>query len=198
MGCIYALKDEHGVIRYVGKSTRDFNNIHKRLSEHLLEAKNEMHKRARWIRSMQSKGIEIACSCLAQADEDQLDTLERYWIAKIRLAIGDKLTNGTDGGDGGRLSPEAQARRTATFRKGFADGRLHGPMKGAKHTPETKKKMSAAAKARIARGDSHLCSIDHQRRAGKSSRANDTPEARKKNVERLRAIAILGAKARWG
>jgi len=94
---IYALEDEFGSIRYIGKTSC---GLRKRLHGHLTDARiktNNAH-RCRWIRSMLSRGCEPKMMLVGEADGDG-SREEIAWIAYGKQE-GWKLTNITDGGEG--------------------------------------------------------------------------------------------------
>ncbi len=190
---IYALTDPSGDVRYVGKTAK---TAEERLTGHLQEAKSQDHYRARWLKSLQRKGVQPGVIVLEVVEEADANSAERTWIAHFRRLVGKRLTNGTEGGTGGRQSPEVNKKRIATMREKYKT--QPGPFTGKTHSPETKKKMSEAAKRRIARGESHLCDPEHQRKAGARSRSGYTPEQTELAAKRLRLMAKSAAEARWG
>lgn len=103
MSYIYVLVDPASLEpRYVGKTSR---TLQRRLSDHIRDAKkNGKSHRANWIRQVLARGdlpqIEaIECGLWSP---DNINLRERYWIANLRQ-LGVKLTNMTDGGDGGAM-----------------------------------------------------------------------------------------------
>lgn len=107
MCLVYALRDETGLTRYIGITTRTLGI---RLRRHLYDAKSGLRgHRCNWIRSMICKGncpsiLEIQRTASCGAD------LERNWISLMR-AMGWPLVNLTDGGDGTRgVTPTPEHR----------------------------------------------------------------------------------------
>ncbi len=90
---IYALKDDAGKIRYVGKA----NVATERLKSHIRDSRRRNTPLYSWVRKCLSRGfmpeIEVLETCSVEGWEDR----ERYWIEHFR-SIG-KLLNVADGGD---------------------------------------------------------------------------------------------------
>ena len=95
---IYILKCPEGNIRYVGKT----NNIKKRLSSHINEAKKGNGKRyvLNWIYSLlilnKKPIIEVIEECLSENWQER----EKYWVDYYRKIL-PNLCNNADGGLGG-------------------------------------------------------------------------------------------------
>jgi predicted GIY-YIG superfamily endonuclease len=95
---IYVLKDMDK-IRYVGQT----NDPRQRLISHIYEANNPQYAlspnthKNRWIRDIASKGRQPLMEIIEEADIDNADDREKYWI-QYYVAQGCKLTNGTGGG----------------------------------------------------------------------------------------------------
>jgi hypothetical protein len=133
---IYCLIDPRsGEIRYVGKA----DEPQRRLRRHLRD-KRDCHRTA-WIRSLAVAGVQPAVVPLEHVAKSDWQTAERRWIQFMR-ANGADLVNGTDGGDGGRMRPEARAKQAARMR-----GRATNPA-GWKHTPEARSKLSESHKGK--------------------------------------------------
>ena len=113
-GYIYALFDPfNGEIRYVGKTILDLD---KRLREHIKEATLgvDTHK-CKWIRKVLRLASKPLIGTLVMARRAKLNSAERSCIALLREA-GAKLTNGTDGGDGGRVCLAARRKIGLAFK----------------------------------------------------------------------------------
>lgn len=95
---IYVLKCPEGNIRYVGKT----NNIKRRLSSHINEAKTGKGRRyvLNWIHSLlllnKKPTIEVIEECVIENWQER----ERYWVNFYREII-PNLCNNADGGLGG-------------------------------------------------------------------------------------------------
>jgi hypothetical protein len=151
MWTIYALMEpipllDAGSVRYVGFTS---GLVLKRLIGHMREARSvdpnyDSHKN-RWLRQLLGCGLHPSHIVLETGDDmDLWADAEKKWIAQFR-ALGARLTNATDGGDGtpGRAhSPETKAKIGA---------RTRVAQRGRKHTAGTLAKMSESAKARWAK-----------------------------------------------
>ncbi len=94
---IYALEDEFGSIRYIGKTSC---GLRKRLHGHLTDARTKTNNahRCRWMRAMLSRGCSPKIILIGETDGD--GSLEEIaWIAYGKQE-GWRLTNITDGGEG--------------------------------------------------------------------------------------------------
>ncbi len=142
---IYALKDENGVVRYVGKSS---HSSQKRYSRHLADGRNsEKTHKACWIRGMLQRGLTPTMDIIDVVDGDGLDA-EMKWIKFFRDA-GVNLTNLTDGGEGptGRkYTPEQLKKHREAMKHSFEYREIWN--KGKRMPEETRRKMSASRKGR--------------------------------------------------
>jgi len=132
---IYALLDEKGRVRYVGKTNR---SLEVRLSAHLRKAKYEQTHKDRWIVSMFRKQKLPTIQMIEMVNGDGCIE-ERKWIAFFR-SIGVKLTNLTDGGDG--LTGHIKSKETCK--------KLSDAHKGKIFSVEHKKNIGKASKGRPA------------------------------------------------
>lgn len=97
---VYALADPEspGHIRYVGKTV----NMSRRLANHVVPSKlrRSCHV-ARWLAKLTSDGKKPVVRILETlGDDDDWESSERKWIAKLR-SEGHDLTNTAPGGEGG-------------------------------------------------------------------------------------------------
>ena len=127
---IYALKDETGKIRYVGRTTKLLNI---RLSQHLSKARsNDTSHRCNWIRTVFKRGFLPEISLLGEVSGNGARE-EAAWVEYFKEE-GLDLVNSTDGGDGcpGLIfSPEAL--------KKIGDASRGRPCR-----PETRQRLSEA------------------------------------------------------
>jgi hypothetical protein len=172
---IYALTDPRiGLVRYVGKA----KDLLKRFAGHLDEARREQTHKARWIRALKREGLIPGTLILEEVEDGREDQAERLWIKKFPPG---QLTNATEGGEGGRLSPQAQAKCTEGIRRAAKEGRTG--FKG-KHSEAAKQKMRAAALRRMEQGKSPFQDKTHQSKAS-IARWSD-PERRQAGREAAR------------
>lgn len=136
---IYALNDptrNHlGKTRYIGKSTDPYDRYEKHLKFNYRE---KTHK-ANWIRSLLQIGQTPILEILDEVPEAEWQMWEKEWIRLYR-ALGFRLTNISEGGDGGcpKHSIETRAKLRAAN-----SGKNH-PMFGKSPSPETRAKLRAA------------------------------------------------------
>lgn len=126
---IYVLKDPRtDDVRYVG-FTYDTG---KRLKSHTNHAKYFKTHKDRWIQSLQKDGVNPVMTIIDRGF-GEWKSVEQFWVLHYRMQCA-RLTNSTDGGDGGlRCSPETRQR-------------MSDSKKGHKHSPETKAKIGTAHK----------------------------------------------------
>ena len=157
---VYALTDEEGVIRYIGKTF----DIKTRLIAHLTIARRTNSKRhvVNWIRRLlnlgQRPGIVVLCRC--QTETDCLEK-EILWISYYRQ-LGNDLCNATDGGEGcSGYKPSMETRillsmsrkgikrppLTEEHRRNLSIAKKGKP--GHSHSSESKRKIGAANKGRV-------------------------------------------------
>jgi len=102
---IYGLIDPNtNQIRYIGKAV----NLFMRIKNHYKPSRLiiNTHKN-NWLNKLLNEGkyanIQIIEKC---NNQDELNDAEKKWI-KLYKDLGYDLTNGTNGGDGGKMSPES-------------------------------------------------------------------------------------------
>lgn len=139
---IYSLSDPiTGEIRYVGKTVK---NIQRRLSLHLQDAKSLNHHTANWIKSLRKQGLKPISELLDIVDDDNWGFWEKYWISQCK-AWGFRLTNHTEGGDGGCgvvVSEESKRKKSETLKRRIAAGEIV-------YSEERCRKISEAHKGKI-------------------------------------------------
>lgn len=202
IGTIYALADpDTGDIRYCGKTVR---SRRRRMTAHRYDAVIIQRRRhsTNWLRTIYATGKEpefMVCELVELAGLDRrqqmvrLNEAERRWIAQLK-ALGFKLTNATNGGDGthGRkASAETRARI----------GRAH---KGKTITAEQRDTMRLAQLARdkgtFVRGPAHpnwqkpFSCDDEATRVAKIKEAWADPKKRAAHGQRYAGAKNVNAK----
>ena len=108
---VYALIDPRtNELRYIGKSKADsLRRAKSHTSKKSLKLRDHCHS---WLRSLVSAGFRPDVEVLERgiASMEDLSEAERFWIAYFRF-IGSRLTNMTDGGEGGSGSKSLETRR---------------------------------------------------------------------------------------
>ncbi len=148
---IYTLADPRsGAIRYVGWSL----NPRQRLNAHVWRARHGGVYKYHWIAQLLALGLRPSLAVVESGDGDYAEA-ERRWIAHYR-ALGCRLTNLTDGGDGApghRPSAAARAKMSVAHRgKRLAPesaAKIAAALKGRKHSPEHRANSTAARKGRV-------------------------------------------------
>jgi hypothetical protein len=124
LGVIYALCDPITLeFRYVGQTLVP---LAERLRGHVKDAiaaaegkKNRDNYNYRWIRSVLRNGNEPIIQILDLVDPADINRAEIEWIKTLR-ALGCRLTNATDGGEGAKgliLSPEQKAKMSESAKR---------------------------------------------------------------------------------
>ena len=156
---IYGLIDpDTNEIRYIGKAI----DLKTRIRNHYKPSRliSKTHKN-NWINLLIKEGKRPLVTVLElDLDEEQLNEFEIKWISNYKK-IGCKLTNGTDGGDGGKISQEALEKMKQTkalnkqegfwLNKIFSEEHCRNISEGKKGytaSEETRKKLSKSLKGK--------------------------------------------------
>ena len=135
---VYALTDPRsGEIRYIGKSSSGVARPQYHLSP--AHIRRETTRKARWLQSLLALGLRAQIEVVEECGSvDHANEAERFWISQFR-ALGFRLTNLTDGGDGapGRIMTDEHKKKIGLTAIG--NTRMLG------------KKMSESAREKIAR-----------------------------------------------
>jgi GIY-YIG catalytic domain len=177
---IYALRDPRTrEVRYVGKAV----DPRRRLQQHLSAFQLSYYRsqKVSWLKNLLDAGEQPILDVLQIVEAADANRAERQWIAQYR-AEGARLTNGTDGGDGGAVTdPEAKARIRAAH-------------VGRKTSDKTKKKMSVAHKALITPEErERLRSISNGKPPVHHGEKNPRTKLSDAQVRELREQAAAGA-----
>ena len=166
---IYCLSDPRdGQVRYVGKTIC----LNRRFNGHL-HGKGT-HK-ANWIQELVRLGLKPVMEVLEEVPANDWEDAEKFWIASLSF-MGCKLTNGTEGGEGG------------------------GTKRGYKQNPEHSRKIAAALHGKK-KSPEHVASM--LAKAAMRRGVKRTNESRLKQIETVKARGLsqksLAALAKgWG
>lgn len=160
-----------GEVRYVGKTIK---TPEARLSGHIRNAKagKPAHVYC-WMRTLSAPPLIVVIESNVPVDE--LNDEERRWIFVMRM-LRVRLTNLTDGGDGGTLAAEPLARMTERLRSPEIRARLATARRGKTASAETRAKQSASQLQRVTAESQEM----KARRAAASRGKKASPELRAK------------------
>ena len=180
LGTIYALCDPRTEeVRYIGQTMRA---VEKYVTGHWKAARNGSDRYVhRWIRSL---GREPVHFILEECDtREELNEAERFWIDWYRRCGFARLTNLTDGGDGGdtsagftketkRKMSEGQknkdlSKQSESFKRSSALKAHHDRLRGIPRTQEARDKISTTL-----RGKKHTST---HRKRNKEAHAGQVP-----------------------
>jgi hypothetical protein len=134
---IYALNDPRtGECRYVGKS----DTPEKRFVLHLITAARMRTHKDKWVSSLKAGGLRPTLEVLDEVPHCQWEFWEREYIRVFR-AIGMRLTNHTEGGEGNNMRGRTHSEET---KKRIGQAQL-----GRKRSPETRRKQSVSASGKV-------------------------------------------------
>lgn len=141
LALVYTLCDpQTGEIRYVGKTCRGTSA---RLKEHVSPSRlKERSYKNVWLKSL---GVAPAIEIVEEVPADQIDDAERFWISQFR-ALGFRLTNGTDGGDGatGLVMSQEARNKLAKALQGNRNCAGKKNALGSTHSQESRQRRSQA------------------------------------------------------
>lgn len=155
---IYSLSNPDGRIQYIGKT----NNPNRRLSDHLYTKK--ITRRTSWLINLRKNNLLPILEIIDEVPENEWQFWEMHYISLYK-SWGFDLKNGDNGGLGhGRLSEETRKKIGEKLRAMGVYERLSQRLKqprseshilnsrlcqlGRKHSDETRRKMSLAAKGK--------------------------------------------------
>lgn len=150
-------------VRYVGKTVNLYDRIKKHYKKS--ELKNKTHKN-NWILSLIKNNFRAKVFVLEECDDlEQLNNAEIKWI-KFYKESGSNLTNGTEGGTGGKMSPESIEKiRNSKRGKKLSEEhkkRISEGNKGRQFSKETRQKIGNKHKGKIVSEETKIkLSISH-------------------------------------
>ena len=147
---IYGLCDpDTNIIRYIGKAKELYFRIRNHYKPSTLKSKT--HKND-WIKSLLKDNKRVKVIVIEQCKSiDKLNESEIKWIKHYK-DLGYNLTNGTNGGDGGKTSNNRKGIKfSEEHKKKLSDAKLGhiGYWNGKHRSDETKQKVAKASIGRI-------------------------------------------------
>jgi len=127
------LEPDTNNVRYVGKAV----NLYTRIRNHYKPSRliDKTHKN-NWLNNLLNEGKYVKVNVVEQLDDEKLlNEAEKKWIKHYK-DLGCDLTNGTEGGDGGKMSPESIEK-------------MKSKKIGVKLSEEHKQKISEGNKGRL-------------------------------------------------
>jgi hypothetical protein len=113
---VYGLRDPRtGEIRYVGKSETGLRRPakHRAPSQAARRTRKNSWLKTLWALDLDYEVVVLECANTVAA----LNEAEIRWIAIGRAALGQRLTNDTNGGDGGRMSDDARRKMSESHKR---------------------------------------------------------------------------------
>ncbi len=144
------LEPDTNNVRYVGKAV----DLYTRIRNHYKPSRliDKTHKN-NWLNKLLNKGKYVKVSIVEQLDDENLlNEAEKKWIKHYK-DLGCDLTNGTEGGDGGKMSPESiekmKSKKTGVKLSEEHKQKISEGNKGRVVTEETRTKLSEARKTYV-------------------------------------------------
>lgn len=151
-------------VRYVGYTRRPLG---RRLTDHLVTAKQRKHHRHYWIMKILDSGHRPIAIVLETVTAENWQERERWWIKHL---AGNNLVNSTAGGEG-QVDPTPETR-----------AKISAGNKGKKMSPEAIERVAAANRGRVP-------SAEHRAKISKAHKG-------RKFSDETRARMSLGQKGR--
>ena len=144
------LEPDTNNVRYVGKAV----DLYTRIRNHYKPSRliDKTHKN-NWLNKLLNEGKYVKVSIVEQLDDENLlNEAEKKWIKHYK-DLGCDLTNGTEGGDGGKMSPESiekmKSKKTGVKLSEEHKQKISEGNKGRVVTEETRTKLSEARKTYV-------------------------------------------------
>lgn len=157
---IYGLRDPRSMeLRYVGMTVKP----ERRVKEHVRDsARRPNCHRSKWIASLVREGLRPELIELETVPHGERETAEIFWVGYMK-ALGARLTNATNGGNGANNWPQELRRRRGETLRGrrvvFSPehrAALATMLRARAADPEWRRKASEAAKCRCAKDPQHM------------------------------------------
>ena len=189
---IYVLIDPNtDEVRYVGKAI----DLYTRIKNHYKPSRliTKTHKN-NWLNKLLSENKYVKINVVEELENyDLLNKAEIKWI-KFYKELGCDLTNGTEGGDGGKMSPESieKMKKTKTGKPHSKKHREAISKANIGHivTNETKLKIGAKNKSKIVSDETKL-KMSESHKGQTSWNKGKSPSLETKNKMRLARLKIL-------
>ena len=136
MGLIYILEDKTNEMKYVGQTTKTFNE---RMGGHFYGSQYV-------DKAIKDHGIDNFSIITMQCSEEHLDWMEREWIVEMNSLFPNGYNLETGGNKNKHFSEESKRKNSASNR-GKQAGEKNG-MYGKHHSEETKQKIKEVLKER--------------------------------------------------
>jgi len=178
-------------VRYVGKAV----DLYTRIRNHYKPSRliNKTHKN-NWINKLLNNGKYFIVLVVEECEsEESLNEAEIKWI-KYYKDLGCDLTNGTSGGDGGKMSPESieKMRQSKIGKKLSEDHKLKisEGNKGRIVTEEVKEKLREARKKYVV-SDETKQKMSEAKKGKTSWNKGKTPSLENKEKQKLARLKYL-------
>ncbi len=171
--------------RYVGYTTKSLED---RLYKHIMDSKGKNIHRAKWLKSLQDRGLKPIINLIEEVPDSEWQFWERYWISQYRT-WGFDLTNLTDGGLSYSVKlhdPDVQ-RRAGMGKLGWKHSLEHiekriAPLRGKKRSKEIGRKISIAL---IGKFKGIPKSEDHKRKISESNKGKIVSEETRLRLQKV-------------
>jgi hypothetical protein len=144
------LEPDTNNVRYVGKAV----DLYTRIRNHYKPSRliDKTHKN-NWLNKLLNEGKYVKVNVVEQLDDEKLlNEAEKKWIKHYK-DLGCDLTNGTEGGDGGKMSPESiekmKSKKIGVKLSEEHKQKISEGNKGRLVTEETRNKLSEARKTYV-------------------------------------------------
>lgn len=189
---IYTLSDpDTNEVRYVGKAVDLYTRIRNHYKPSRLVSKTHKNN---WVNKLLNDGKYFIVLVVEECGTDELlNEAEIKWI-KYYKDLGCDLTNGTNGGDGGKMSPESiEKMRQSKLGKKLSEEhklKISEGNKGRVFSEETKEKLREARKNYIV-SDETKRKMSESRKGKTSWNKGKTPSLETREKQKLARLNYL-------